>query len=81
MYYYANDPDGSHDPWTLKWKSVSSDNNPVPELLNGMLDLRYIDLFPSYSSDLHVVADDRALRQAMIALFPVDAIRDGDTTT
>ena len=81
VYYYANDPDGSHDPWTLKWKSVSSDNNPVPELLNGMLDLRYIDLFPSYSSDLHVVADDRALRQAMIALFPVDAIRDGDTTT
>ena len=81
VYYYANDPDGSHDPWTLKWKSAASENSPIPIIESGALDLRYIDLFPSYSSDLHVVADDRTLRQAMIALFPSDTIRDGDTTT
>ena len=85
-YYYALDPDGSKDPWLLEWHCIFDQNgNPidseqkVPHFESGMIDLRYLDLFPSYSSDLHQVMDDITLRQAMRALFPVDHVKDGDT--
>lgn len=86
-YYYAIDPDGSKDPWTLQWHYVLDEdgvpvdkNQSLPVFEVGVIDLRYLDLFPSYSSDLHAVMDDIVLRQAMKALFPIDSVQDGDTT-
>jgi hypothetical protein len=79
IYYYADDPEGKYDPWNLAWEVGPKGAGHVPNFLEGALDLQYIDLFPSYSSDLHVVVDDVALRQAIKAIFPVDSVRDGDT--
>lgn len=85
-YYYANDPTGTKDPWDLEWHFVVDDdgvpldkNQSLPSFESGAIDLRYLDLFPSYSSDLHMVANDITLRQAMKALFPIDSVKDGDT--
>lgn len=85
-YYYADDPTGTKDPWLLEWKFVLDEkgqpidkNKSLPIVDSSCIDLRYLDLFPSYSSDLHQVMEDVALRQAIRALFPVDDIRDGDT--
>ena len=86
-YYYAKDPDGTKNPWELEWEYVLDANgSPVdaaqslPVVTSGSVDLKYMDLFPSYSSDLKLVMNDITLRQAMRALFPVNDIKDGDTT-
>ena len=78
-YYYADDEEGKFNPWDLHWQVAEYGEGNVPKFLEGMLDLRYIDLFPSYSSSLHVVMNDVALRQAIKAVFPFDSVRDGDT--
>lgn len=85
-YYYADDPEGKHDPWNLEWHHVLDNNGipvdkngSIPEISSGYIDLRYLDLFPSYSSDLKTVMNDITLRQAMRALFPVDDTKDGAT--
>ncbi len=80
VYYYAADVDGSHDPWNLTWVAVDTSYEPVPVVESGSLDLRFIDLFPSYSSDLQPVTTNVALKRAMEALYPTDSIKDGDTT-
>lgn len=79
IYYFSTGPSDRFDPWDLNWEVGSVGQGAVPRFTEGALDLRYIDLFPSYSSDLHVVIDDIVLRQAIKAIFPVDSIRDGDT--
>ena len=79
IYYYADDPEGKFDPWDLDWEVGPVGVGHIPEFLKGALDLQYIDLFPSYSSDLHVIVDDITLRQAIKAIFPVDSVIDGDT--
>jgi hypothetical protein len=63
----------------LDWEVGPVGVGHIPEFLKGALDLQYIDLFPSYSSDLHVIVDDITLRQAIKAIFPVDSVIDGDT--
>lgn len=85
-YYYADDPTGTKDPWELEWKyAVDASGVPIdtnlslPVVESGSIDLNYLDLFPSYSSDLKQVMDDITLRQAMRALFPIDDVKDGDT--
>ena len=86
-YYYADDPTGTKDPWDLDWKFVLDEdgvpldkNRSLPKFESGSIDLRYLDLFPSYSSDLQTVMNNITLRQAMKALFPIDSVKDGDTT-
>lgn len=79
VLYYAEDLHGDQQPWKLTWVAAKQDYVPAPKVESGALDLTYIDLFPSYSSDLHIVTDDRSLRQVMKALFPTDNIRDGAT--
>lgn len=86
-YYYADDPTGTKDPWDLDWNFVLDEdgvpldkNRSLPKFESGSIDLRYLDLFPSYSSDLQTVMNNITLRQAMKALFPIDSVKDGDTT-
>ena len=88
VYYYATDPTGMNDPWELEWNlELDGEGNPIdinqkiPKIDSGNIDLRYLDLFPSYSSDLHFVVKDVVLKQAMRALFPVDDVTDGDTVS
>ena len=78
VYYYSLSP-MDHDPWTLVW-SKQAGALPVPEILMKGLDSRFVDIMPSYTSDMHDVPNDIMLRRCLKVLLPTDATKDGVTT-
>lgn len=71
-----------YDPWYLIWESV--DDSVVPVFTSNALDLRYIDIYPSYRTyDLDAVGgyvDKYKLMVDIIStIFPTDTIQDGVT--
>ena len=76
--YYAYHREG-YSPWNLAWTKGEA-QAPVPNLTYGGIDLRFIDILPSYTSDLHDVPNDIMLRRCIEVLTPHDSIQDGATT-
>lgn len=80
FYVSEEDSTGQQDPWHMTWAAVDTGDASVPLLQSGNLNLKYIDLMPSYrtnetySSDLY-----NCLRAIVNSLFAVDAIKDGET--
>lgn len=74
-YYYALDPNGDRDPWTLTW--LSDNNDKAPTLHSGNLNLKFIDIRPSYRVD--AISDPVTyllLKHLAKVLLPADGVRD-----
>ena len=75
-YYYAEDIDGDHDPWTLTW--VSTDESETsPSIYSGNLNLKFIDILPSYKvSEIYDATTYRLIKYLAKAILPADAVKD-----
>ena len=78
VYYYAN-VYGEHEPWNLIWVRENG-ALPVPKITINGFDSRFVDVFPSYTSDLHEVNTDVMLRRCIDYLLSKDSVTDGATT-
>ena len=78
VYYYATSND-EHDPWNLGWAKEDG-ALPLPIIYNEGVDTKYVDVLPSYTSDIHEVEEDIMLRRCIDALLPADTTKDGATT-
>ena len=78
VYYYATSND-EHDPWNL---GLAKEDGalPLPIINNEGVDTKYVDVLPSYTSDIHEVEEDIMLRRCIDALLPADTTKDGATT-
>jgi len=72
-----------YDPWLLLWESATP-GVAVPVIDSEGIDLRYIDVFPSYrtydlpaTSSSGYVAKYNLLKSIMNLVFPTDKIQDG----
>lgn len=71
-----------YDPWNLMWESVSA--YKVPYMSSKSLDLRYIDLYPSYKTyDLEAgtgyASKYKLLVDIIDTVLPSDTVQDGVT--
>lgn len=77
-YYFAIDNDGNDDPWNLVWNKGTLGTGNNPKLKDGKLNLRFIDIDPSYTevpySDINQY---KSILQVMKGLFPEDSTKDG----
>ena len=78
VYYYATS-NNANDPWNLGWMKDVGDA-PMPVIRNDGLDGKFLDIAPSYTSDIHEVEEDIMLRRCIAALLPADTTKDGATT-
>ena len=78
VYYYAAS-EQAHDPWGLRW-SKAEGSAPMPAFVNYGLNHKFVDILPSYTSDMHEVEEDIMLRRCVDVLLPTDTIKDGATT-
>ena len=75
-YYYAVDPDGDHDPWTLTWSSYVESETP-PSIYSGNLNLKFIDILPSYKvSEIYDAGLYKLIKHLANAILPADAVKD-----
>ena len=75
-YYYAVDPDGDHDPWTLTWSSYVESETP-PSIYSGNLNLKFIDILPSYKvSEIYDARLYKLIKHLANAILPADAVKD-----
>ena len=77
-YFYAIDDDGTKDPWELHWVRGIDGIGAVPSLRVHELNLRFIDIDPSYADVAYKDLEHRkCILQIMKGLLPEDPIKDG----
>lgn len=80
--YYQSElaPEDLVSPWDLSWEAVQQGDTSEPVLHSGNLNLKYIDIMPSYRhNETYDTEIYRCLIQLQKILFPTDATKDGRT--
>lgn len=78
VYYHAVSAD-TRNPWELRWVRENGES-PIPVFTNYGINHKFVDILPSYTSDIHEVEEDIMLRRCVDALLPTDTTKDGATT-
>lgn len=78
VYYYATS-ETEADPWDLGWNKGNGVSK-MPVFSSQSINHNYVDVLPSYTSDMHEVEEDIMLRRCVNTLLPTDTTKDGATT-